>query len=154
MGQILEQSVQDHGTNGQQFNNGENAQSEVNEYNCQIWECQFPNRISVGLMVTEPGRVDSPIAFVPIVDVDPDEADISQAELIVEHRDRLSVVLEPDRVIIDLRPYGKLDSNAPMPRWIYSLRCRPQGSEAEYTHVPTPFCRFLIQEMMRVKAQL
>lgn len=122
--------------------------------NCRIWDCQFPNFINAGLLITEPGNVNLPIAFVPISSTEPDNDEMWMAESIAKQPDCLETLLDQSTHAIDLRPYSEWNATFPMPRWVYSLRCRPYGCDGGYTHTPTPFSRVLIEAMLKQRPQL
>jgi hypothetical protein len=103
----------------------------------------------VGFLVTEPGNLDRPVAMVLNVEgFEPDSGQHPQstgemwrlaAEVSIDH------ALISARPVVDLRQYGKPNSESPMPGWIYGLECReidddlrPNGAPLQ----PAPFCRF------------
>ncbi|HZL35835.1 MAG TPA: hypothetical protein VFC78_11035 [Tepidisphaeraceae bacterium] len=62
------------------------------------------------------------------------------------------VAADPDEAgksirCIDLRPYGKADSTAEMPSYVYGLICQPLD-QAAHIFEPWPFCRFRMEKML------
>jgi hypothetical protein len=48
---------------------------------------------------------------------------------------------------VDLREFGKIDSESVMPGWVYGLWCRELGANRGEFINPNPFCRFRLTRM-------
>lgn len=119
---------------------GSRDNPDVTPENCQVWQCKMPDDFEVGFLVTEPGRLDRPIAFCI---ADPAEGRTEKyaretAHEIADNPRCLEVAVFFQGPAIDLRHFGKLDSNAPMPRWVYGLQCRPDVGDGNYEYTPPP----------------
>lgn len=126
------------------------TQVEMTPENCEVWQCKSCDDFEVGFLVTEPGRLDRLIAFAMSDSAESSTEKYARqtAYEIAENPHCLEVAVFFRGPAIDLRPFGKPDSNAPMPRWIYSLQCRPDGDKGSYQFTPTPYCRILHQQLV------
>lgn len=118
-----------------------------------IWCAMEYANIQDGYLVTEPGNVHRPVAFIDIIN-----GSAAQG-FEVAQRIRDYFPTEPWRAVneiegigvIDLTPYGQPGSAAAMPGFVYGLRCIPVNEDGEDQDAPyiepRPWCRFMAAEI-------
>jgi hypothetical protein len=125
-----------------------------NKSDCQTWACfteESPCGVA-GYLITEPGRLNEPIAYIRIRGSGSDlEGAYNFARLIADNHS----LMELFPAAQDLRQFAKLDSNRPTPGFLFSLWClecedgaEPEGEDLnEPVQQPIPFCRFRLARM-------
>lgn len=99
---------------------------------CRLWQADDYRDPQIGVLVTEPGNLDAPIAFV--FENQYEATPKSWVEL-VQNAGRLAT--DPEAVdrfdanpCLDLRDRGRAHSCRPIPGWMYGLRLTPILSDA------------------------
>ena len=121
-----------------------------------IWEAHNFDMSEVGYLVTEKDNLDRPVALVDCSHANSDDGKkvasaISQWFMREPWR---AANRECDISVIDLTPFGRPDSTAPMPMVVYSLQCEKmprKDKDTIATREPRPWCRFLAAELEKRK---
>lgn len=113
-----------------------------------IW-CAFSyDNCLVGYLVTEAGNLNRPIAFVDTTyGRAPEGFSIAREIRNFYLREPWRAMIADDISVIDLSPYAYPDSRAPMPGFVFGLRCVPADAHGERQNIPDkeprPPCRFM-----------
>lgn len=124
---------------------------------CCIWQCQSPDGVDWGFLVTPPGDLNRPIAFVPLCgNTFPGREARGVAFDVLECPQNIHNTPLGDNPVLDLRPLGKIDSNAAIPRWIYAMKVRmdTDNDGDPFPYQCTPPCKFFLSELTKAVREI
>jgi hypothetical protein len=125
---------------------GEVKVAPVDDPDAGLWKAYDRAGTLDGYLVTAPHDLDRVIAYIGFDDLSESDA-LALARRICEDPE----VAGWGGPGYDLRPYGQPGSAAPMPQWVYGLKCRPlRGGSRGYIS-PAPYCRFMLGRIARQK---
>ena len=122
-----------------------------------VWSARDAYGDFCGLLVTEPGNLDAPIAFLFHNQESTDPTEMQFARLIAANPDRLDYAVdygtEHPVCRMDLRDRGRTGALRPMPGWVYGLTLCPETAEQrEELQIPwNPFCPIRLAMMLAKK---
>jgi|GEM_PF-3969866 len=118
-----------------------------------VWEACDWDGATVGFLVTEQNKIDRPIAFISTMNCTSERA-LPICQAIADTANTEPWRFANEISIIDLTPYAKPDSIAPMPKFVFSLLLyrvdRLGRTDDECIGVEScPPCRFLYRKLKK-----